>query len=1049
MVAQQGLLSLTPGRTVDVRLFLPYALGKLPVNGAKGASDMQHAGWRYGMVFAAGLIAAFSAAGQSPIDVDVNRREFIKSWLVCGPFPNPLAEGVTEYRHDETTLGLDTDYLQPVGGEAGVQPQEGLAVAGPDGAPRTWQAHASTGDYVDLCMVFTDNQGGKVAYAACRLVSDADRSILLGLGSNDGVRAWVNGTMVWDHPGARGADMDQDLVTVPVKAGANWLLLKIDQGWGGWGLYARVVDRDQKIAELMAAREPEMEIAFRDDSGKLTVWMGRTSKYTILEPRPAFRAVIRKPDGASVAEASSTVGDGAVFDALTLPPGPYWVTCTAELPNQRTVTAEEFYHRGHSPVTVRVYDAQGEPAELRVEMLRDGRQARAASVAEYAALGDRPELEVVENGVAKSGPGKWEVLRTDVSPFWLRVLLDAPGLGRQWYLTGMQTLAPGETKEIDALAEAERALRTQFMEMMESGTKMSEDVYQSVNARLSATPFRPRGRKPAEIYHGLQTLSSMKSALITEGPLAVWYAPGTEKVGLAEAVPDPKVEAAAVSLARNEYEPFQLVLQPADSISGVTVTVTPPKSKDNQILDAANITVNRVEYVNVEMVSDYYGALGRWPDPLPRLSGPIDLDAGLNQPLWITVYAPRNQLPGIYKGMVTVQAEGMTPVEIPFQVTIHNAVLPAETHTETAYGVSPDFSWHGPLTPEQQAEVFDQYMRLCASHRISPYTPHALAPFDLRFEGDPPKPVLNFARFDKAMTRYLDELKFTSFNLGGLPADLNGQPRYSPEYNQLFKAAYSQVQEHLREKGWLGKAYWYWVDEPPPSQYADVKKGMALLKDACPEIRRLLTCNQEDAPVPYFFDAVNLWVPILDRYDPERARARQERGETLWWYVCTGPKAPYANNFIDHPAINHRIRYWQMDRYGLDGDLYWSATYWAQNPWQQAMSISDSGGPWGNGDGRLLYPPRRDKPAEAVVEPPVTSIRFENLRDGLEDRECLIALERAAAQRGPNGTMARAILGEARAELSPSLTCYSQNPLLLSIYRYQVIRALELIGGAG
>jgi hypothetical protein len=45
--------------------------------------------------------------------------------------------------------------------------------------------------------------------------------------------------------------------------------------------------------------------------------------------------------------------------------------------------------------------------------------------------------------------------------------------------------------------------------------------------------------------------------------------------------------------------------------------------------------------------------------------------------------------------------------------------------------------------------------------------------------------------------------------------------------------------------------------------------------------------------------------------------------------------------------------------------------------------------------------------------------------------------------------MARAILGEARAELSPSLTCYSQNPLLLSIYRYQVIRALELIGGAG
>ena len=77
------------------------------------------------------------------------------------------------------------------------------------------------------------------------------------------------------------------------------------------------------------------------------------------------------------------------------------------------------------------------------------------------------------------------------------------------------------------------------------------------------------------------------------------------------------------------------------------------------------------------------------------------------------------------------------------------------------------------------------------------------------------------------------------------------------------------------------------------------------------------------------------------------------------WYVCTGPKAPYPNNFITHPAINPRIRFWMLDAKKLDGSLYWSITAWYQNPWEQAMSLDEKGWLWGNGDGRLIYPPRR------------------------------------------------------------------------------------------
>jgi hypothetical protein len=286
------------------------------------------------------------------------------------------------------------------------------------------------------------------------------------------------------------------------------------------------------------------------------------------------------------------------------------------------------------------------------------------------------------------------------------------------------------------------------------------------------------------------------------------------------------------------------------------------------------------------------------------------------------------------------------------------------------------------------------------------------------------------------MERYLDKFKFTSFRVSGIPNKLGGFERYSEEYNRLFIRTYSEIQEHLREKGWLDKAFWYWVDEPPISEYPNVKKGMALLKSACPDMRRLLTCNNEDAPISYFYDYVNLWVPIMDRFNFEKSRERQQLGETVWWYVCTGPKGPYPNNFTDHPAMNHRVRFWMIDKYGLDGSLYWSVTYWKQNPWELAMSYNPQGGMWGNGDGRLLYPPRRTEPDVPVIEGPVTSIRFENLRDGMEDIEYLHLLKKS-------GLRGKALLEKAHNELVQTLTVFEQNPFILMAMRHRVAKAIE------
>ena len=89
-------------------------------------------------------------------------------------------------------------------------------------------------------------------------------------------------------------------------------------------------------------------------------------------------------------------------------------------------------------------------------------------------------------------------------------------------------------------------------------------------------------------------------------------------------------------------------------------------------------------------------------------------------------------------------------------------------------------------------------------------------------------------------------------------------------------------------------------------------------------------------------------------------------------------------------------------KYGVDGSLYWSTTHWShKNPWVDPMSYQnpEKNATWGNGDGYLLYPPTRKPPKEPLVKGPVNSIRFEMIREGLEDKEYLWLLRRAAGDR--------------------------------------------------
>jgi hypothetical protein len=81
--------------------------------------------------------------------------------------------------------------------------------------------------------------GTNVSYVARRLVLPAARTIKVSLGSDDGFELFVNGQSVRQRNVERALAPDQDIVEVPLVAGANWLVLKIVNTGGDAGFYYR------------------------------------------------------------------------------------------------------------------------------------------------------------------------------------------------------------------------------------------------------------------------------------------------------------------------------------------------------------------------------------------------------------------------------------------------------------------------------------------------------------------------------------------------------------------------------------------------------------------------------------------------------------------------------------------------------------------------------------------------------------------------------------------------------------------------------------------
>ncbi|MBI4582510.1 MAG: hypothetical protein HY717_00560 [Planctomycetes bacterium] len=155
----------------------------------------------------------------------------IKEWMLAGPFANAEDRGLDEEYPPEKGVRLDGRYQ------------------GRDGAVGWRKVKADEEGYVDLTRELMGSDRS-VTYFFAALQSPKDQEAEVHLGSDDGVKVWLNGNLAHANHVHRAASPDQDSFRVRLKAGRNELLVKVDNGDGPTGLYFTIEAEEAVKPEL-------------------------------------------------------------------------------------------------------------------------------------------------------------------------------------------------------------------------------------------------------------------------------------------------------------------------------------------------------------------------------------------------------------------------------------------------------------------------------------------------------------------------------------------------------------------------------------------------------------------------------------------------------------------------------------------------------------------------------------------------------------------------------------------------------------------------------
>jgi hypothetical protein len=514
----------------------------------------------------------------------------------------------------------------------------------------------------------------------------------------------------------------------------------------------------------------------------------------------------------------------------------------------------------------------------------------------------------------------------------------------------------------------------------------------------------------------------------TSYPANVWVTGSMAKVRRTDP-PGPE-HWALLSAARNETESFQVHVRALSDLRGVTVEAGDLRDARSgaRIPADTHVTVSRELYQRVPpgLRSDANGLSGDVPDALvpsrdrywgeKRNAFPADVPAGENLSAWIDVQVPRGIPSGWYVGSVAVRAGGATLATLPVRLEVWNVDLPSTASLPTHFAMS----WNGACVQE-----FGSYEK-CGGAVPSGSRDAGTELFHVLYATFALDRRVSFANVTYASPRGDDwthfDATYGSLLQGTAATRLPGArlTRFTYAGGGEDVLAMSRWVKHFRERGWLDRLVYYRCDEPGNGTctYADARAEEDRVHSVSPDFRTLLTSDIEHLTTHGLLDSVDVAVPVLDRMQPhgkpsrrplyDAFLSRSPRKELFWYQSCDqhescangrmGPaQSTWPSYMVDASPMRNRVFQWMAFLERVQGELYYAVDYCftrecgpagatSRDPFRSVYAFG------GHGDGTLVYP-GNTRTIGGAHHVPLSSIRLELIREGMEDYELLHMLE--------------------------------------------------------
>jgi len=103
-------------------------------------------------------------------------------------------------------------------------------------------------DYINLEKYFKIENS--VAYLKTDVWIENAQKAIFEIGSDDGVKVWLNNKLVHQNNEERGHEAGQDFAEVNLEKGWNSILMKVTQGVGDWGASLVIADLERELIEI-------------------------------------------------------------------------------------------------------------------------------------------------------------------------------------------------------------------------------------------------------------------------------------------------------------------------------------------------------------------------------------------------------------------------------------------------------------------------------------------------------------------------------------------------------------------------------------------------------------------------------------------------------------------------------------------------------------------------------------------------------------------------------------------------------------------------------